>query len=272
MKPLFRPALPTSRRAAPLARPALGALLIVSAFGASAQTYTDGAAQWAASNCISCHVGTNVPLTLMQAGRYATTQAALNALNTAIQSQGSMAAFSSLSPTQRTNLAYFISNWRAEGNVSANPGPSLTVSAVGQTASTVITLFNNGRAPMTVLANNGVRLTGTGAAQFAVNGIGTGCQAQTLAANGGSCQVRVTYQPSVAPSPNHVATLTFEHNGEPQTTTTLAVSGSIAAAPPPAPTPAPTPAPSSDGGGGALPLALWVTLLPAALVARRRRD
>jgi hypothetical protein len=204
--------------------------------------------------------------------RYASQSAALTALNNAIQNLGAMAAFSSLTPTQRSNLSFFISNWRAEGNVSANPGPTLSVSAIGQSASTVITLFNNGRAPMNVVANNGVRLSGAGAAQFTLTPIGNGCLAQTLAANGGSCQVRVTYQPTAAG--NHVASLTFEHNGEPQATTGLAITGSLASSPTPAPSPAPTPAPSpapSSGGGGALPLALWAALLPAALLARRRR-
>jgi hypothetical protein len=77
--------------------------------------------------------------------------------------------------------------------------------------------------------------------------------------------VRVTYQPSTAPSPGHTASLVFEHNGEPNSTTSLALTGSVGAAP------APTPAPASDGGGGALPLTLWTALLPAALLARRRR-
>jgi mono/diheme cytochrome c family protein len=280
MKPLFRPALPTSRRAAPLARPALGALMMLSAFGASAQQWTAGQGIWQTGKpgqpglgfCAQCH--STSALAVFRT-RFTTVDAARNAAQTFSNTPGGggMAVlFNALSPAEKDQVAAYVADIRAEGNVSANPGGALSVTAVGQSASTVVTLFNNGRAPMTVLANNGVRLTGTGAAQFTVTGIGTGCLAQTLAANGGSCQVRVTYQPSVAPSSTHAATLTFEHNGEPQTTTTLAVSGSIAAAPAPAPTPAPAPAPASDGGGGALPLTLWATLLPAALVARRRRD
>jgi serine protease len=270
MKPLFRPALPTSRRAAPLARPALGALMMLSAFGASAQQWTAGETVWSNTGCAGCHVG-NISLASMQS-RYLTLAAARSAADAGANRNGAMGAvWATLTTTQKDNVSAYVAGIRAEGNVSANPGGALSVTAVGQSASTVVTLFNNGRAPMTVQANNGVRITGTGAAQFAVSGIGTGCLAQTLAANGGSCQVRVAYQPSVAPNPNHAATLTFEHNGEPQTTTTLSLSGSIAAAPAPAPTPAPAPAPSS-GGGGALPLALWAALLPAALVARRRRD
>ncbi len=270
MKPLFLAAPAGARRRVSNLTPVLGAVLMASAFGAQAQTYTAGATQWTASNCASCHSAANVSLSVMQAGRYASTQAALTAINNAIQQQGGMAQFSSLTTAQRTNLAYFISNWRAEGNVSANPGPSVSVSAVGQTGSTVVTLFNNGRAAMTVLANNGVRLSGTHANQFTVGGVGNGCLGQTLSANGGSCQVRVTYQPNAVPNPSHTATLTFEHNGEPNATTTLAVTGSISAAPSPAPAPAPAPA-ASSGGGGALPLSPWLLLLPAALVARRRR-
>jgi cytochrome c553 len=269
MKPLFRPALHASRRAVPLTRPALGALLMLSAFGASAQQWTAGESVWNNTGCAGCHVG-NISLASMQS-RYLTLAAARSAADAGANRNGAMGAiWGTLTNTQKDNVSAYVAGIRAEGNVSANPGGALSVTAVGQSASTVVTLFNNGRAPMTVLANNGVRITGTGAAQFALTGIGNGCLAQTLAANGGSCQVRVTYQPSVAPSSTHTATLTFEHNGEPQTTTTLPLSGSIAAAPAPAPTPAP--APASDGGGGALPLALWATLLPAALVVRRRRD
>jgi hypothetical protein len=112
-----------------------------------------------------------------------------------------------------------------------------------------------------VATNNGVRLSGTGAAQFSVAGVGSGCLAQTLAP-AASCQVRVTYQPNAAPATQHQTTLTIEHNGEPANTTTLAITGAIAAAPPPPP-------PAGDGGGGALPFALWVALLPAGLLARR---
>lgn len=274
MKPLFRPAPAAAPRALPpMARPALGALLIVSAFGVSAQQWTAGQTVWNNTNCAGCHVG-NISLASMQS-RFLTLAAARNAADAGASRNGSMAAvWGTLTNTQKDNVSAYVAGIRAEGNVSANPGGAISVTAVGQSASTVVTLFNNGRAPMNVLANNGVRLSGTGAAQFTVAGIGNGCLAQTVAPNGGSCQVRVTYQPAVAPNPNHAATLTFEHNGEPLTTTTLALTGSIAAAPPPpAPSPTPTPAPApSSGGGGALPLALWATLLPAALVARRRRN
>lgn len=273
MHSLFRcAALPSIgvARAAPtlLLRPVLGVALVAAAFGADAQSYTDGGAQWTASVCGACHTGGNVPLSVMQAGRYATPQAALTAINSAIVQIGGMAQYSSLTTAQRTNLAYFISNFRAEANVSANPGAALSVSAVGQSTSTVVTLFNNGRAPLVVATNNGVRLSGTGAAQFSVAGVGAGCLAQTLAPNGGSCQVRVTYQPSAAPAAgsNHSVTLTIDHNAEPTASSTLALSGTVAAAP----APAPAPAPASSGGGGALPLSAWMLLLPAALWLRRR--
>lgn len=259
-------------RAAPtlLLRPALGVALVAAACSAQAQQWTRGSQLWTAPNvsCFTCHDSGNSNLSLpsMQA-RYTTVAGARAAIESATNRNGSMAViWATLNDTQRNDVSAFLANVRAEANVSANPGAALSVSAVGQSTSTVVTLFNNGRAPLVVATNNGVRLSGTGAAQFSVAGVGAGCLAQTLAPNGGSCQVRVTYQPGAAPAAgsNHSVTLTIDHNAEPTASSTLALSGTVAAAP------APAPAPASSGGGGALPLSAWMLLLPAALWLRRR--
>jgi hypothetical protein len=195
-------------------------------------------------------------------------------LNTAINSQGGMAIYragqgSALSDAQRNNLSYYISNFRAEGAAFLSTGtPTLTVANVGQTAQGTIRLQNNGKAVLRVNMSGGQTLTGD-TTQFRVMGVGTGCDAQSVNP-GAFCEVTVTYQPQAAPANQHSLTVTFTHNGEPNTTSAVTIAGRVSASPAPAPAPAPPPA--SDGGGGALPLALWATLLPAALVARRRRD
>jgi mono/diheme cytochrome c family protein len=276
MKPLFRPALHASRRAAPLTRPALGALLMLSAFGASAQQWTAGQTEWNASGCAGCHTGGSFPLTQMQTS-YANNTVALGRLNTAINNQGGMAIYragqgSALSDAQRNNLSYYISNFRAEGAAFLSAGgPMLTVASVGQTAQATIRLQNNGKALLRVNMSGGQTVTGDTAQFLPVMGVGSGCDAQSINP-GAFCEVTVTYRPQVVPASQHSLTVTFTHNGEPTTTSAVTITGRVSAAPAPAPTPAPAPAPSSDGGGGALPLTLWATLLPAALVARRRRD
>jgi cytochrome c553 len=264
MKPL--PRFPTRLGV----RPALGALLLMTACGAGAQQWTAGQSIWQSGkpgqpqlgSCAQCH--STSALTAFRA-RFSTLQAAQTAAqNFSDTSAGSGMAllFNALSAAEKSAVAAYVADFRAEGNVSASPSAALSVPAVGQSASAVVTLFNNGRAQMVVATNNGVRLGGAGASQFELSVVGNGCQAMTLAANGGSCQVRVTYRPTAAPNPTHLATLTFEHNGEPLATTSLPITGSLSATPPP-----PSP-PASGGGGGALS-ALWLALLPAAL--RRRR-
>jgi hypothetical protein len=240
------------------------AVVLLAAPVSHAVEWTQGKALWDnVTACSSCHDAAR--LTAMRATFANMTVAQTRArIQTAADSFGGMGVvFNAFSIAQKDQVATYVADFRAEGNVSANPGATLSVSAVGQSTSTVITLFNNGRAPLIVATNNGVRLSGTGAAQFSVAGVGSGCLAQTLAP-AASCQVRVTYQPNAAPATQHQTTLTIEHNGEPSNTTTLAITGAIAAAPPPPP-------PANSGGGGALPLALWATLLPAGLLARRAR-
>jgi cytochrome c553 len=238
-----------------------GVLLAASAVAAQAQTWTQGQAQWDASLCNSCHANNSRPLTWMQAN-YATNTAALNALNNAIATQSPMLAFqNSLNSSQRANLAAFISNWRAEPN--AAPLTSTTLQA---NTETTVRMYNNGKISLQIAANGGIVLTGANANQFNVRGIGNTCFS-LLVAPGSSCDVAVRYQPTGAASASHTATLTFTHNGEPQTQSMVPFSGAVAA---PAPSPAPSPS-SSDGGGGSVPLEIWASLLPAALLGRRRR-
>jgi hypothetical protein len=197
----------------------------------------------------------------MQTG-FATNAAALTALNGAIASQPGMSIFQSLNTTQRANLAAFISNWRAEPN--ASPLASTTLQA---NTEVTVRLYNNGKIPLQIDANGGIVLSGANANQFSVRGINNTCFALVVSP-GSNCDVAVRYQPTGAASASHTASLVFSHNGEPQDQSTVQFAGAVSA-PSPAPSPAPAP---SDGGGGALPLALWATLLPAALLARRRRD
>jgi hypothetical protein len=268
MKPLFRPALHASRRAAPLARPALGALLMLSAFGASAQQWTAGQSEWNANGCAGCHTN-QFPLSLMQSS-YASNTIALSRLNFAISSNSiPMSSFRSggalaLGDSQKDNLSYFIANFRAEPNLA--PQSSTTLQANQEV---VVRLFNNGKRVLQIVANGGIVLSGANANQFSVRGINNTCFGLVVQP-ASSCDVAVRYQPTGAASASHTATLVISHNGEPTAQSTVAFTGATATPPPSAPPPAP--APSSDGGGGALPLALWATLLPAALVARRRRD
>jgi hypothetical protein len=260
MKPLFqsRGVIGARRLPRALARPTVSALLMAAACGAQGQTWTQGAAQWSASMCASCHSSGSRPLSLMQTA-FATNTAALNALNAAIMNQGSMAVFQSLDGTQRAALAAFISNWRAEPN--AAPLASTTLQA---NTEVIVRLYNNGKIPLQIQANGGIVLGGANANQFSVRGVNNTCYALTVAP-GGACDVAVRYQPTGAASASHTATLTFSHNGEPQSQSTVPFAGAVAA-------PAPSPAPAGDGGGGALPLALWSALLPLAVLARRRAD
>jgi hypothetical protein len=270
MKPLFRPALHAPRRAVPLTRPALGALLMLSAFGASAQQWTAGQQIWNANACAGCH-SNQFPLSRMNT-TYADNVAALNRLNFAIASASiPMSAFRpggalALTDQQKSDLAYFIANFRAETN--AVPQSSTALQA---NAEVVVRLFNTGKRTLQI-ASNGITLSGAAPSQFSVRGINNTCFGLVVQA-GAFCEVAVRYVANGGASASHTANLVFSHNGEPQSTSTVAVSGAVAAAPAPPP-PAPPPAgqaPASDGGGGALPLALWAALLPAALVARRRR-
>jgi hypothetical protein len=269
MKPLFRPAVHASRRAAPLTRPALGALLMFSAFGASAQQWTAGQSVWSTSTCAQCHSGGSFPLALMQSS-YMNNTVGLSRLNSAIANNSiPMSTFRSggalaLSDVQKDNLSYYISNFRAEPNLA--PQSSTTLQANQET---VVRLFNNGKRVLEIAANGGIVLSGANANQFAVRGINNTCFGLVVQP-GSSCDVAVRYQPTGAASASHSATLVISHNGEPTAQSTVTFAGATAAPPPSAPPPAP--APASDGGGGALPLALWAMLLPAALVARRRRD
>jgi hypothetical protein len=271
MKPLFCSSMDSANRLAPAARPVLGALLLMTALGVSAQQWTQGQAQWNASGCGSCHSSV-FPLALMQQ-TYADNTVALNRLNTAINSQGGMAQFrpsgvTPLSDAQKTSLSYFISNFRAEGAAFfAVGGPTLTVASTSQTAQATIRLQNNGKAVLRVSMSGGQTLSGD-TTHFLVMGVGTGCDAQAISP-GASCDVTVTYQPQAVPASQHSLTLTFAHNGEPNSTSSVTINGRVSTAPPP-PSGGPAPA-SDDGGGGALPLTLWATLLPAALLARRRR-
>lgn len=252
------------QRTRSLSKVSIAAAAFFVASGAHAVDWTAGQALWNTGKpttgaCSNCHDAARLA-TMRATFSTLTVAQTLSRIQTAATNVSGMGVtFNAFSTAEKNQVATFVADIRAEGNVSANPGATLSVSAVGQTTSTVITLFNNGRAPLIVATNNGVRLSGTGAGQFSVAGIGSGCLAQTLA-TGGSCQVRVTYQPSVAPASQHQATLSIDHNGEPMATTTLALTGAIAAAPPP---------PPGDGGGGALPFALWAALLPVGLLARR---
>jgi hypothetical protein len=270
MNPLFRPSNDLSSRARAL-RPLLGAVLVASAFGAQAQQWTRGEALWTANGCAGCHVGA-ISLASMQQ-RFTTIAAARAAADAVAARDARMAIWNALTTAQKDDASAYVAGWRAEANLAVTAGnATMSATAVGQTAQATLSLFNNGRAPLRVAVNSGQTVSGD-VTQFRIQNVGTGCDAQTVNA-GQSCQVTVIYQPTSAPATQHSYTVRFAHNGEPTASTQLTVTGRIAAAPAPAPTPSPTPAPApapSSGGGGALPLALWAALLPAALLARRRR-
>jgi cytochrome c553 len=268
MKTLFQPCgAPARRLSRALMRPAFGTLLLAAAFGTQAQQWTRGETVWRNSACFGCHAETgNAVRSLpdMQA-RFTTIAQVRNAAEAAVtRASASMATFAALTSTQKDDVSAYVANFRAEGNAVVTVGNvSMSVTAVGQTAQATVTLFNNGRAPLQVALSGGQTVSGD-TAQFRLQNVGNGCDAQSVA-GGGSCAVTVVYQPSAVPASQHSLTLTFNHNGEPTTSSRVTLTGRIAAAP------APAPAPAGDGGGGALPLALWTTLLPAALLARRRR-
>lgn len=271
MKPLFRPSNDLSSPARAL-RPLLGAVLVASAFGAQAQQWTRGETVWTNAACAGCHVG-GISLASMQQ-RYTTVAAARAAADAGAARSGVMAAaWNTLTTAQKDDVSAYVANFRAEANLAVTAGnATMSATAVGQTAQATLSLFNNGRAPLRVAVNSGQTVSGD-VTQFRIQNVGTGCDAQTVNA-GQSCQVTVIYQPTSAPATQHSYTVRFAHNGEPTASTQITVTGRIAAAPAPTPTPAPSPAPApapSSGGGGALPLALWAALLPAALLARRRR-
>jgi hypothetical protein len=269
MKPLFRPSIAVSR-AARLWRPTLGVLLVSSAFGAQAQQWTRGEAVWNANSCSGCHVGVR-SLDSMRA-RLQTQQAARQLADAAVD-PGMRAVWQTLGNAQKDDVSAFVANIRAEPNIAITSGNvSMSVAAVGQASQATLTLFNLGRGPLQISVNGGQTVSGD-TSQFRLQNVGAGCDAQTINA-GQSCQIVVFYQPTVAPAAQHSYTVRFAHNGEPTSSTQITLTGRIAAAPGPAPAPSPAPAPApapSSGGGGALPLALWAALLPAALLARRRR-
>jgi cytochrome c553 len=272
MRPLFRP-FREGGHTIVFARPLLGAALLASAFGAQAQQWTRGEAVWRNNACFGCHAETgNAVRSLPEMQSRLTTVSAARAAadRGAVANSGMAVIWNALGDAQKNDVAAFVANSRAEGNAVVTTGSvSMSVTAVGQSAQATVTLFNNGRAPLQVALSGGQTVSGD-AAQFRLQNIGNGCDAQAVPA-GGSCAVTVIYQPTVAPASQHSLTLTFTHNGEPTTTSRMVLTGRVAAAPAPAPSPAPSPAPAADGGGGALPLALWSALLPAALLARRRR-
>lgn len=268
MKSLFRAARPAHlpRR---LATPALGALLLASAFGAQAQQWTRGEQVWVNATCAGCHTSGTVALSAMQA-RYTTVAAARAAADAAAaRVPSSMAAYANLSNAQKDDVSAFVANFRAEGNAVVTAGNvSMSVAAAGQSAQSTLTLFNNGRAPLRVAMNGGQTVTGD-TSQFRVQTVGSGCDAQTINP-AQSCAITVIYQPTAAPAGQHSYTVTFTHNGEPTTTSRVVFTGRVSAAPAPAPTPTPPPPAGDSGGGGALPLAAWAALLSLALLARRR--
>jgi cytochrome c553 len=269
MKPLFRSPKSSPRRLALAARPALGALLVMTAFGAGAQQWTRGEMVWNNTQCGGCHVG-NISLASMQS-RYLTIAAARTAADQGAARNSVMGAvWGTLNNAQKDDVAAYVAGWRAEGNasVTAGTGPAMSVNALGQISEITVTLFNNGRATMAI-QSNGITRTGPNASEFVIGGGAPNSCFNLSVPGNGSCQVTVTFTPSASSSGQRSATLNFAHNGEPLNTTSLALTGTVGAAPPP--TPSPTPAPASDGGGGALPLTLWTALLPAALLARRRR-
>jgi hypothetical protein len=271
MKLLFRAARPEllPRR---LAQPALGAALLACAFGAQAQQWTRGEQVWTNATCAGCHTSGTVALSAMQA-RFTTVAAARAAADNAAMRTGSMAVYANLGSAQKDDVSAFVANFRAEANAVVTTGNvTMTVAALGQSAQSTLTLFNNGRAPLRVAMNGGQTVTGD-TTQFRIQNVGNGCDTQTINP-GQTCAVTIVYQPSVAPASQHSYTVTFAHNGEPTATSRVVFTGRVSGAPAPAPAPGPNPpapAPAGDsGGGGALPLALWTALLPLALLARRR--
>jgi hypothetical protein len=270
MKPLFQSRGAHARRLPrALARPALGTVLLATAFGAHAQQWTRGETVWRNSACFGCHAETGTSLRSLpdMQSRLTTIAQVRNAAEAAVtRAPASMATFAALTPTQKDDVAAYVANFRAEGNAVVTAGNvSLSVTAVGQIAQATVTLFNNGRAPLQVALSGGQTVSGD-TTQFRLQNVGNGCDAQSVP-GGGSCAVTVVYQPSAAPASQHSLSLTFNHNGEPTTSSRVTLTGRVSAAP----APSPSPAPAGDGGGGALPLALWSALLPAALLARRRR-
>lgn len=262
--------LPVPERAmSPLFRPCLAVVAITAASGAAAQStqpWSAGQAVWNSSTgCFTCHTTSS----LDDMRRTYTTAAAAR---TAIESpsrNGAMRTFVlSLTTQQRSDVAAYVADIRAEGNIQVTVGASaaMTVPAADQTSQITVSMFNNGRSAMQ-LDPNGITVTGADSIRFtARGGAPNSCLASpTVAANGGSCQLVITYRPVVAPATQHTARLSVAHNGEPQDVTSLDLTGRVVAAPPP-----PPPPPSGDGGGGSLAPGWLALLLPAALLARRR--
>ncbi len=268
MSPVFKPESVRSHALPLAARPALGALLIASAFAASAQQWTAGEAEWNTRMCASCHASNLFTLAVMQSS-YANNTSALARLNFAISSNSiPMGAFrpggaTPLSDPQKDALSYFISNFRAEPNLQP-----LSPTTLQANQETTVRLFNNGKRALQIASNGGIVMTGANANQFNVRGINNTCFGLVVQP-ASSCDVAIRYQPTGVASSAHSATLQITHNGEPQGVSVVVFSGSAGPSPTPAPSPSPTPAPSSGGGGGSLAPGWLALLLPVALGLRR---
>lgn len=251
----------------PLFRPCLAVVAIAAASGAAAQStqpWTAGQAVWnLASGCFTCHNAANLD---EMRRNYTSASAARTAIESPTRNIAMSSFVSTLSTQQRNDVSAYVADIRAEGNLQVTVGTSaaMTVPAADQSSQITVSMFNNGRSPM-LLDPNGIVVTGPDSIRFtAQGGTPNSCLAsQTIASNGGRCQLVISYRPVVAPATQHTARLSIAHNGEPQDVTTLDLTGRVVAAPPP------PPAASGDGGGGSTSPAWLALLLPAALLARR---
>lgn len=240
-----------------LAASALIVTALVQSPAMAQASYVQGETLWNNNLCAGCHTlaSRRAVLTNLSQSQGRTR------LDTAITN--SMPQFAFLNGTQRDSLVLFLGEFIPVPSV--NPlTVNMTSTAVGTpSAATTITIQNTGRVAMVIGAN--ILKTGTNANDFAVNGVGNGCAAQTVNVNQ-SCQLSVVFTPSATGSRS--AQLELTHNGDPGSTF-ISLSGTTGAG---GGNPPPTGGGGGggDGGGGVLhPLGLLVLLLPLAF--RRRR-
>jgi MYXO-CTERM domain-containing protein len=233
---------------------------------AGAQTYTAGGNIWTntlgtvgMTNCTSCHGGSAPSLATLR-GRFQTlTQTQVRAqLDTAIS--GPMAGlYTNLAAGDRDSLSLYLGNFIAVVSTAASvPLASLTATAVNTPSASTVTVTNAGRANLTVASTP---VSGTNATEFVVAGVGNGCIAQTVAPNA-TCQITVTFTPTATGV--RTATLTLNHNGDPNTTV-LQLSGQVSTSGGGGNV---APVGGSDDGGAVWP---WALLLIGAAALRRRR-
>ena len=250
-------------------RTAIALFGVATASGVSAQaTYARGELLWTSTfatvgmaQCIGCHGNGQVDLAGLRI-RFANETLVTVRTRLDAAMAGPMAGlFTTMVNNDRESLAIFLGNFIGIPTAAAAPTALNAFSAaVGNTASTTLTISNVGRTALTFSAMSGFAFSGANAGDFSRMPVGSGCDMQMV--NGGaSCQETIRFSPPAGATSTRTATLTITHNGSP-TTTVLALSGTVG------PAPGGGGVPSGGGGGGAVwP---WALLLLAAASLRRR--